>query len=302
MEASMDNLLDLLDQYHGYPRPDRKSERWILCPFHADRKIGSFSYGPRGFRCFACDEAGSLRKLADHLGLLTVSAVLPRPRRVVKPVSFMPEPPQPPRDWQTDPDILARFQPISPSALTYAHSRGLKAETIKRWRIGAGMLPSSRARFPRLILPVIESGKVVGLRGRAIDSRDDAPKWLVSAGSKTTLFGLDELRARPGETVIVCEAPLACVLAMQEHPDVVAVASTAGCGTWRDEWADAIAGARPIQVVVWMDADEAGEKAAVKVANSLCERRLPVHVYRWPKSTPPKTDLADVVTAGLVAA
>jgi DNA primase len=296
----MDNLLDTLDVYYGFPRPNHKGERLVLCPFHGERTKGAFSYSERGYFCFGCPEHGSLYRLADHLGLVTVSTVVPRPRIVHRPV---PVPtPEIVRDWQTDPNILARFQSMSVSALTYAHSRGLKAESIRRWRIGSGMLPSSRARFPRLILPVIEDGRVVGLRGRAIDSRDDAPKWLQSAGSKTTLFGLDELRSRPGETVIVCEAPLACVLAMQEHPDVVAVASTAGCGTWRDEWADAIATARPQQVVIWMDADEAGERAAVKVANSLCERRLPVHVYRWPKGTPPKTDLADVVTAGLVAA
>lgn len=296
----MDTFLETIDTYYGFPRPNHKGERVVCCPFHGERTKGAFSYSERGYYCFGCPEHGSLYRLADHLGLVTVSTVIPRPRAVVRPAP-RPEP-QPVRAWQTDASILSRFQPISPSALTYAHQRGLKAESIRRWRIGSGVLPNSRSRFERLVLPVIESGKVVGLRGRAIHARDTEAKWLVAAGSSTTLFGLDELRGRPGETVIVCEAPLACVLAMQEHADVVAVASTAGCGTWRDEWADAIAESRPIQVVVWMDNDDAGERAALKVANSLCERRLPVHVHRWPKGTPPKTDLADVVTAGLVAA
>ncbi len=290
----MDDLLERIDAHFGYPRPDRRSERWVPCPLHGERRRNSFSYSERGFNCFACGARGGLRRLAEQLGVGD-GPPLPFPRMRRRPVVRPPQP-VPVRDWQRDPRILDRFQPIPPEGLAYAYSRGLTDASIRRWRIGWGLLPASRAKFPRLILPVIESGRVVGLRGRAVDPRDDAPKWLVAAGSKTTLFAREELRA--GGTVIVTEAPLACVLVMQERPDVVAVASTAGCGTWRDEWTAAIAASRPSAVITWMDNDEAGERASVKVANALAAARLPVHRYRWPATARPKEDLADLVVAG----
>ena len=296
------DLLDSIDAYFGWPRPDRKGERWTLCqgPNHQDRHVGSFSYGENGYNCYSCGFRGSLRRLAEYLGIIGVDAApeyhprsaaggsasgRPRPRPAA--------PPAPPRPWQTDPGILERFQPIPRLGLDYAYSRGLSDSSIERWRIGWGVLPSSRARLPRLILPVIEGGQVVGLRGRAVHPDDDAPKWLVAAGSKTTLFGAESLAV--GANVIVTEAPLACILVAQEYPEYVAVASTAGCGAWRDEWTEAIRAGHPRKVRVQMDNDAAGHAAALKVGNALAAAHVPVEVYPWPKGLPPKYDLADLI-------
>jgi len=298
----MDDVLARVDAQFGYPRPDRRGERWVPCPLHGERRRNSFSYSTRGYNCFACGAAGGLRKLAELLGLGSAAPLtMLRPLRARRPARRAPETPE--RPWQRDPRILERFQPIPPEGLAYAYSRGLTDESIRRWRIGWGMLPASRARFPRLILPVIECGRVVGLRGRAVDPRDNAPKWLQSAGSKTTLFGAETLGE--GKIVIVTEAPLSAILAIQEHSEIAtvigdeisAVASTAGCATWREEWTDLIAASRPAAVVVWMDHDEAGLAAAVRVGNALAARHLPVHRYRWPSWAKPKEDLADVVVS-----
>jgi hypothetical protein len=49
--------------------PDWKGEFWALCPFHPDDKIGSFSVGERGYNCFSCGAEGSLKQIAEHLGV-----------------------------------------------------------------------------------------------------------------------------------------------------------------------------------------------------------------------------------------
>ncbi len=49
--------------------PDQKGEYWTLCPFHADGHASNFSVSERGYKCFSCGAQGSLRDLADKLGV-----------------------------------------------------------------------------------------------------------------------------------------------------------------------------------------------------------------------------------------
>lgn len=49
--------------------PDRKSEYWAHCPFHADKHATNFSVSAAGYRCFACGAKGGLRALAEKLGV-----------------------------------------------------------------------------------------------------------------------------------------------------------------------------------------------------------------------------------------
>jgi P4 family phage/plasmid primase-like protien len=68
----LDRVLEKLDRGDCPDRkwPDRRGEFWPLCPFHADEHSGSFSVSERGFACFACGARGSLRQLAERLGVL----------------------------------------------------------------------------------------------------------------------------------------------------------------------------------------------------------------------------------------
>ena len=285
MLAVADDFLQSIDTYFGHPKMDRRGERWPLCPFHPDRRPGSFSYGPRGYTCFACGAQGGLRKLAEHLRLET-RPPLPAPR---------PRVPQPtPRlyDWQRDPEYWRRFLPLPQVALDYYHGRGFTDETIARWRLGYGVLPASRCKFPRLVLPVFDAGRLVGLRGRALDPADLDAKWLCAAGSKTTLFGADTLAH--GRPVIVAEAPYSAILATQQASHVAAVASTAPAH-WQRDWTDRIKASDPAWVLVWYDHDEAGEVNGRRVYEALSAAGLRVRRYPWPRAAAEKRDLADLV-------
>lgn len=45
--------------------PDRNGDYWPLCPYHNDKKPGSFSFGEKGFNCFSCGESGNLKKAGE---------------------------------------------------------------------------------------------------------------------------------------------------------------------------------------------------------------------------------------------
>lgn len=284
MDAS---LLDALDSHFGHPRIDYRGERWVLCPWHGDRRVGSFSYGERGFRCFSCGESGHLGKLADQVGIRSnapMVVVAPRPRPVIV------------HDWQRDPDYWQRYIPIPDEARAYYHQRGFNDETISAARLGFGVLPSSRCNHPRLILPVFSGESLVALRGRAFLPSDTDDKWLCAAGSRTVLYGADSLAA--GRVVIVTEAPYSAILASQQRPDLAAVAGTAGASCWREQWTRQIAESDPAWCLVWFDNDEAGRVNGAKVASQLEAAGLRATLYRWPTGTPEHRDLADELADG----
>lgn len=202
--------------------------------------------------------------------------------------------------------------------LWQAH-KPLTVETIERFRLGVGALPeySSRCRHRRLVLPIVEGGRIVGLRGRAFEC--DCDKWLPAAGSAVTLFGLDQLH--PDATVYVVENNVDAMLAMQETP-YCAVSSTSGVSVWRDEWTEALVAVRPELVVVAYDNDLAGQAAGPlrrrlidawreewqarnpgkrvppspvangpKVVNRLLAAGLPAVLWEWPAEAPAKADV-----------
>ena len=284
--------------------PDRKGECWIACP-ECGREDEKCSFSERGWHCFVCGGGGSLKELSDLLGIRRTE-----PYREVK------RKPKPERafQWQADAArVLDGFTMHPHREAFWQKYRPFTPETIERWRLGVGVLPVCRCTHTRLVYPAYSGVKVVAFRGRA--SECECTKWLQSAGSQIVLWG-EELLTE-GQVVIVCESPVDAMYAMQEHPEVVAIASTGGAGTWREEWTARLASAHPDHVVVWFDNDLAGAptpetfRALGKewkekhpqarrlprqngpwVANLLLRARLPAELYRWPVGTPPKMDLS----------
>ncbi len=298
------DYLAQIDRHFGYPKPDRREDRLALCPFHPDRHVGTFSYGPRGFKCWACDAKGGLRTLAAHLGL-DASTPLPVRRRPAP----RPEPAPIIREWQRDPDYWRRFLPLPDDARAYYHSRGFTDESIERWRLGYGVLPSSRCVFPRYILPVFEGGRLVMLRGRLDDSHgipcsackhyqdeqcdERKGKWLRSAGGPGNVLFAAECLA-PGKVVVVTEAPYSAILAMQEAPHVAAVASTAPAH-WEDAYTWRIVESEPAWALVWFDHDVGGRKNGQRSYEALKATGINVRLYHWNVQAAEKHDLADVL-------
>ena len=305
--------------HHVHAEPDRRGEVHIDCPYcgkQAKRGQTHFRFSVRGFKCWVCGESGSLKRLAEQLDAQPLDRPVPR---AVAPVA-----PARPRAWQTNPQaVLERFLEAPDRLPLWQAYKPLTLETIARWKLGVGLLPSSACRHQRLIYPLLEDGRIVGFRGRSTGC--DCPKWLTAGGSKTVLFGLELVE--PGSEVILVENPVDALLAIQETPGVVAVASTAGAGTWREEWTQELRQRRPAHVTVWLDHDLAGNGSRYhwhemvadwkakhpdckripdpngpRIANLLEAAGIRASLYVWPKGTPLKYDLGSALIENMRAA
>lgn len=223
------------------------------------------------------------------------------------------------QQWRRKPELyVQRFQKALETMRRWEAYRKFDLDTIAKWRLGVGVLPSSQCKHRRLIYPVIIGGEIVGLRGRAFEC--DCTKWLQSAGSNAQLFNQDALA--PGCVAIIVESPADVMLAEQtlrsKQPGKmswVPIAGTAGAGTWKDEWSRLLVQKKVAGVYLWLDNDLAGDPnpkmrqrllsewharnpaaktgplpAASKVVASLTRYGLKVDRYQWPDEAPAKVD------------
>lgn len=319
---SNDELLALLDRYHGNPEPDRRHERHVPCPWcrvaPKERQV-HFSYGPGansrcfgGGKCWVCHAGGNLWKVAARLGLTDGIAPEPRPAK-----REPPPPPPPPREWQKAPERwLDAYTTNARRYWLWQRHKPLSQQTIERWQLGVGVLPSCSCRHERLIVPLVQGGEVVGFRGRAIGC--DCTKWLVAAGSAKLAYGAAALR--PGQIVWIVENNVDALLLMQEHPDWCALASTNGAGYWQDEWTAQLVASRPRAVIVALDNDIAGQARGATLQRLAREWReahpeatrlptqhgprllrrlqaagLPARLYQYPPGAPAKASVVDLM-------
>lgn len=291
--------------------PDYRGEVWMDCP-NCGKGRKHFSFNERAGHCFACDYSAALPTIAEQLNITQDAPAAPR--RAL-------DPPKP-KHWQHNPDrYLDGFCAALDRVERWSAYKPLTLDSISRFRLGVGLLPSSRCEHRRLILPVWASGRIVAFHGRAYRPDDTDAKWLTSGGSdKRVLFGADLLR--PGATVITCENFVDAILAMQVEPQIVAVAG--GGASWQERWTQQLAASRPRHVLVWLDNDLVGcpntetrrellrrwriehpdalrapEPKGPQIANELLAAGVKASVYQWPAGTPPKADIGWALMKGV---
>lgn len=277
------------------------------CPFcgkSAAQGQTHFSYSQHGYKCFVCGNGGGLGQLAGKLGR-GVTAVYTPP---------CPKPIKPRAGWLDNaPEIVARFAAHPDRVALWQDYKPLSEDVIFSANLGVGVLPASKCRHHRLVLPICNDGRVVCLRGRRLDC--DCPKWLASGGWSLGSLPLYNLGAMPdGGVLWIVENPVDALLIGQFTP--YTGAATLSVSYWRDEWADAIAERRPSLVVVAYDNDlpgnggawrrdemikawAAGGKtipnaAGVKLANELQSAGLKAILYDW-KDALPKSDIGSLL-------
>jgi hypothetical protein len=291
--------------------PDHKGEVWIDCP-NCGKGRRHFSFNERAGHCFACDYSATLATIAKQLNITQDAPAAPR-----RPL----DPPKP-KHWQHNPGrYLDGFCGALDRVEKWQRYKPLSLDSINRFRLGVGILPSSRCPHRRLILPVRSGGRLVAFHGRACNALDTDAKWLTAGGSdKKVLFGADLLR--PGITVVVCENFVDAILAMQVEPQIVTVAG--GGASWQTAWTQQIAASRPRHVLVWLDNDLVGcpnaetrhellrawriahpdavrapEPKGPQIANELLASGVKASVYQWPSDSPPKADIGWQLMGGV---
>lgn len=166
-------------------------------------------------------------------------------------------------------DVVAGYHAALPATVrAYLNKRHIADHVIEALKIGYGNLNG----FPWIIFPVFDAdGNVVFLKlKRPADGEAAQPKGMTyPAGQEATLYPLPYLTKNTTQ-IVICEGEPDC-LALMTH-DIQAITSTAGAGTFKEEWLDFFpAGCR---VILCFDMDEAGEEGKQKV-KQLFESKRP---------------------------
>jgi hypothetical protein len=301
---------------HVHKTPNKKGEVYIPCP-NCGKPKAHFSFGPRGAHCFLCGYSPSLSALAEKLGL--------HDTRPTSAPAYMPPAPKP-RPWQARASELAISFAAAPLAVQrWQAYKPLLVPTIRLHMLGYGVFPgglhhaAGRCDHPRLIVPLLSDGAVVGFRCRAVEC--SCPKWLSPGGSKLALFNADAITA--GAPLAIVENP-ADALLIGDHWQMAAVA-TLGVSVWNDDYTALLVGHRPSGVIIGFDNDVPGQTrnpaiiaawkarrrarnlpddetaflSGIKLANRLRAAGLPAIIYDWPLTAPEKADIGSLFTTPL---
>lgn len=274
---------------HVRVAPDRKDEVWFACP-SCGRGHKHFSIHPaRGAKCVACGYSPSLRSLAETLGVDT-GRPYAMPARAAAP--------EKPRPWQARAGVIAESLAQTPGTVrAWQAYKPMSADMVSSRRLGYGVFPgglwshkTGACSHPRLIVPIYREGRVTGFRCRAVECACD--KWLSPGGSKLWLYEIE--RAKHGCELWVVENPIDALLLQTRGYQAVA---TFGASIWNDAYTAAAVAARPSQVIVAGDNDEAGRGMNERICRALRVAHVPAEAYPWPAGTPEHYDVGQLLSA-----
>lgn len=294
---------------HNSIRGDERGHDYHAdCPFCgklAQRGQTHFSYSYWGFKCFVCGARGGLIKLAKHLQCpLTELATQYTPK---------PKPPKARAKWLDNAgDLVTKYSAHPKRVALWQNHKPVSEDMIFSKNLGVGILPASRCKHRRLILPIYNDGNIVCLRGRAFEC--NCKKWLASGGWTLDTLPLWNLDALPvGGILWIVENPVDALLITPYTG-----AATLSTSYWRDDWGAAIVAKRPSLVVVAYDNDLPGngggwqrdefieewqqktggkpipEAQGIKLANKLRSIGLNAVLYDW-KDSAKKSDVGTLL-------
>jgi len=256
------------------------------CGKEVKRGQSHFSFSEDGGFCFVCQGGAGLYKLAAlYLGQDDLPERVPQVRRVT--------PPKRTPAWRRDKSLVSRYVSHGGAAQAWENYKPMPAAVRLGYRLGFGVLPSSRCKVPRLIVPIFAGGELRALRGRSVNRRGcryhyaglcasgsgdpvSCPKWLPAAGSQTLLYNgarllhpgqregasglklgdtVGNLDAR-GRVLFIVENPVDALL-VETLTDAAAVA-TLSVSYWLPGWTKALQAAGVGMVVVAYDNDVPG--------------------------------------------
>ena len=329
---------DIVDVIGGYIPLKRAGANFTaLCPFHKE-KTPSFNVNPQKqiFHCFGCHKGGdvftfvkeyenigfvdALRRLAERAKIeieFDQSPGAQESRHLKDTLLQIHE--QIAQRWQT---CLAN-EAAGQAARDYLASRGVTAEAIKLFRIGAapdlwddtvnwatskshdlvtvekaGLIIKREGaegfydRFRgRLMFPICdEQGRVIGFSGRVLDPEAKAAKYVNSPETpiftkSKVFFGLDKSKRAilDANFAIVCEGQLDMIACFMGGVQNI----VAPQGTAFTEQHARILKRYVDEVVLCFDSDAAGQNAAVRSHDSLLASGLAVRVAVVPSPHDP---------------
>jgi hypothetical protein len=289
-----------------------KYEAVITCPSCGKKsELGQvhFSFSEYGGHCFVCSYKCSLAQLAAKVGL--------GEREYEPPVPKPTEPDALPAWFGNAQSLVMEYESNPGKIRLWQGYKPVSEKLITERRLGVGVLPSSKCKHQRLIVPIIDNGVIVGLRGRAIGC--DCGKWLVAGGTKLDMLPLYNAEAIHIDRMVwIIENPVDALLAFDIGLYALATYSVS---YWRDAWTEYLKSVDPCMVIVAYDNDLPGnggginrkkfiekwftehnganppEAAGIKLVNRLLEAGLPAMLYDW-GDKPEKYDIGRLIADG----
>lgn len=257
----------------------------IHCPLHEDRTPSMHIYDDGGFKCFSCGVHGDVLDFVGYFSFgnqynpaahftevvdrLAGIKIAPLPERTVRPR------PEPTKQLLLNLETILDWHDNMPAERrAYWKSRGLFDQTINDFFLG---WDGKRYTIPHLYRLVPFGCK---RRQSEIDDGIDA-KYTSVAGGRSGLFNADCLWTT--DHVVITEGEIDAMLLNQWG--FPAVSSTAGAGTFKEEWSELFLSVPKIWILY--DNDEAGRKGEQLVHSTLRRAK----VIRYPQGIKDAGDL-----------
>jgi hypothetical protein len=274
----------------------RGKEFFLLCPFHADTSIGSFSVKRHTgqFKCFSCGASGGWNKLAAQIGAEKLKFIGGSTRRFKK--KRTPEDEEPARFLPIDAasDNLVRaitkmgirpqdrekkgdlHRPLVEPWPEDREWRGLTADFL--CELGCVRVIDLRHNVERIGLPVrTPDGGLIGYTCRALDPEDADPKYTpLSADrlswrdkelpAKNSIFLVDKVLEDGWDRVVIVEGPFDALRLYSLGVPAIAILGT---NNWTKEKAAILAGLGLRGALVMMDNDDSGQEIQPVILDDL---------------------------------
>ena len=252
------------------------------CPIHQGDGTDSFHANTEknAFHCFSCQAKGNVLDLVAAIEKCSVRDAALKLKDWF-PVSASGSIPAPGGKPMVDSPLATeelgeRAEPNKPlgfqlKGINFAHpylaQRGIDPETAEYF--GVGLFTGKGSMSGRIVIPIEnEKGELVAYAGRSVDGSE--PKYKLPAGFKKgqVLYNLARvLEENSTGTVVLVEGFFDCMkVVLAEHACVALM----GCSMSGDQEEQLVAHFR--QVVVMLDGDEAGRKAAGEIGGRLVHK------------------------------
>lgn len=272
--TTVDKLLSAIDPTAFYSRhlesgftPNGKTKVVVNCPFHEDRNPSlSIDLETGKWFCHGqCQEGGTpiqfwsklhgtdhetaVGRLCEEYGISSTHGGIKTPAKRTSTFLTVDQVDRLHRQLMDNDHFLSQLM----------QTRGLAPETLIHYRIG---LQNGKPLF----VWEIEPGRWTWKEHKGLQAK----------GNKAALFPGDALKDNP-RTVIIAEGEFDALL-LNQH-GFPAVSGTAGAGTWKSQWNPSFDG---LNVILAYDADEAGNRGSLRVAESLAPFARTIKAVTWP--------------------
>jgi replicative DNA helicase len=162
-----------------------------------------------------------------------------------------------------------------PEVKDYLMGRGLTIETAQQWRLGSKVMDKGANSGKKcLMIPFLTADNhFVDIKYRGVPE-----KWFQRLpGHESILFGEHTFQDVPRDAA---ERPLYLVegeldaITLWQHGFRPAVSTSAGAGTWKPRWYDAILAYNPTKIYVIYDNDPQGQKGAEELLKKFDDREV----------------------------